>query len=171
MVYFVIFLIFLSFLVVGYFIISKFTTLRYVKKLEKLGDYAIGARNEKLSKKHYKNAIIKYFRHLVLNSVLKGTAIRGIRHDFDDYKNFKNRVITKLNNMLILINEQTISTEISDKFEDKFLEKLNRKNKDSFKNENYDYDKYLEYIQEFENIINREFYPFNEKEDDDRAIQ
>lgn len=123
-----------------------------------MGDYAIGARNSELAKKHYKNAIIKYFRNFAINSILKGTAIRGIRHDFDDYKNFKNRVITKLNNMLILINEKSISTEKSDRFEEEFLDKLNRKNKNSFKKQNYDYEKYMKYLDEFENIINEEFY-------------
>ena len=128
-----------------------------MKKLEKRGDYAVGARMFPLAKQNYKNAIKKYFHHFALNSVLKGSAVRGIRREFDEYKDFKNSLVKKINAGLIASSLSTISTEESDKFEDEFVDKLNWKNEKSFKKQKFDYEKYKNYLKEFDSIIDKEF--------------
>jgi|GEM_PF-5364182 hypothetical protein len=137
---------------------SRFKINSKIKNYEKRINFAILGGDERLSKDLIFDAVSLFFEHKAYYSIIRGFDVKGIRNEINEFNNFKGKLFGKLNSMLLNKGLNPVNFEESSKFEKNFFEKLNYREKNSYKNEKMNIDIFNKIVEDYKNILKKELF-------------
>lgn len=158
MSYIILGLVLLSLIITYLWLSERFKTYNKIKKYEKKISYSILSGDENLSKELILEAVVYYFRKKALFGFFRGFDVKGISSEFKEFLEFKNRVYSKLNNMLISKGLQAVNIENSSNFEKNFIDMFNYNDKNSFKYKKMNLNIFENLINDYKSIVKKELF-------------